>query len=208
MFTGIVTDIGTVVARNGTTLQIASHYDPAGVALGASIACDGCCLTVTRVEDGREGANFEVTVSNETAARTTLGSWKKGTRINLERSLSYGSELGGHLVTGHIDGLARIVKRTPDGESARFVLEAPAEFAQFIAPKGSVALDGVSLTVNEVRATRFGVNIIPYTLALTTWGDRKTSDLVNLEVDLLARYVERIASGRLAASRAVSEEDR
>jgi riboflavin synthase len=208
MFTGIVTDIGTVVARNGTTLQIASHYDPAGVALGASIACDGCCLTVTRVEDGREGANFEVTVSNETTARTTLGSWKKGTRINLERSLSYGSELGGHLVTGHIDGLARIVKRTPDGESARFVLEAPAEFAQFIAPKGSVALDGVSLTVNEVRATRFGVNIIPYTLALTTWGDRKTGDLVNLEVDLLARYVERIASGRLAASRAVSEEDR
>ena len=115
---------------------------------------------------------FEVDVSNETAARTTLGRWKQGTRINLERPLSMGSELGGHLMTGHIDGLARILARKPDGDSARFVLEAPAEFAQFIAEKGSVALDGVSLTVNEVDGTRFGVNIIPYTLAHTTWGDR------------------------------------
>ena len=150
MFTGIVTDIGTIAARDGTTLKIASHYDPASMTEGASIACDGCCLTVTRIEDGREGALFEVNVSNETASRTTLGTWKKGTCVNLERSLSFGSELGGHLMTGHIDGLARIVARTPDGESARFVLEAPAEFAQFIAAKGSVALNGVSLTVNEV----------------------------------------------------------
>jgi riboflavin synthase len=208
MFTGIVTDIGTVVGRDGTTLKLASHYDPESVSLGASIACDGCCLTVTRVEDRGEGALFEVDVSNETASRTTLGTWKKGTRVNLERSLSFGSELGGHLVTGHIDGLARIVERKPDGESARFVLEAPAEFAQFIAAKGSVALDGVSLTVNEVEGVQFGVNIIPYTLTHTTWQDRKPGDLVNLEVDLLARYVERIAAGRLFASRALSEQDR
>src|SRR5262245_55500496 len=114
MFTGIVTDIGTVAARHGTTLKIASHFETASVALGASIACDGCCLTVTTAEDGREVALFEVDVSNETASRTTLGTWKQGTRINLERSLSFGSELGGHLVTGHVDGLARIVERTSD----------------------------------------------------------------------------------------------
>jgi len=201
MFTGIVTDIGTVAARDGTKLKIASHYDPASLALGASVACDGCCLTVTRINEGADGdAMFEVDVSNETAARTTLGRWKQGTRINLERPLSMGSELGGHLMTCHIDGLARILERKPDGDSARFVLETPAEFAQFIAEKGSVALDGVSLTVNEVDGTRFGVNIIPYTLTHTTWGDRTPGDLVNLEVDLLARYVERIAAGRLAAA--------
>jgi riboflavin synthase len=208
MFTGIVTDIGTVAARDGTTLKIASHYDPASVTLGASIACDGCCLTVTGVEDKKEGAAFEVKLSNETASRTTLGHWREGTRVNLERSLFFGSELGGHLVTGHIDGLARIAGQTPDGESARFLLEAPAESVQFIAAKGSVALNGVSFTVNEVEGTRFGVNIIPYTLTHTTWGDRKPGDLVNLEVDLLARYVERIAAGRLAAGRAILEQDR
>ena len=204
MFTGIVTDIGTVAARDGTKLKIASHFEPASMALGASIACDGCCLTVTRVNEGADGgAMFEVDVSNETAARTTLGRWKQGSRINLERSLTFGSELGGHLMTGHIDGLARVKEMNPDGDSVRFVLDAPAEFAPFIAPKGSVALNGVSLTVNEVDGTRFGVNIIPYTLAQTTWGDRKPGDLINLEVDLLARYVERIAAGR-----AVSEQDR
>jgi riboflavin synthase len=209
MFTGIVTDIGTVAARDRTKLKIASHYEPASMALGASIACDGCCLTVTRVNEGAEGgAMFEVDVSNETAARTTLGSWKQGTRINLERSLTFGSELGGHLMTGHIDGLARVKEMTGDGDSVRFVLEAPQEFAPFIAAKGSVALNGVSLTVNEVDGTRFGVNIIPYTLTHTTWGDRKPGDLINLEVDLLARYVERIAAGRLMASRVMSEQDR
>ena len=208
MFTGIVTDIGTVAARDGTTLKIASHYDPASVTEGASIACDGCCLTVTSVEDGREGALFEVNVSNETASRTTLGTGRRAPASTSSARCPSASELGGHLMTGHIDGLARIVARTPDGESARFVLEAPAEFAQFIAAKGSVALNGVSLTVNEVEGDRFGVNIIPYTLTHTTWGDRKPGDLVNLEVDLLARYVERIAAGRFAASRAISEQDR
>jgi riboflavin synthase len=209
MFTGIVTDIGTVAASDRTKLKIASHYEAASMALGASIACDGCCLTVTNIKEGADGgAVFEVDVSNETAARTTLGHWKQGTRINLERSLTFGSELGGHLMTGHIDGLARVVARTPDGESERFVLEAPREFASFIAAKGSVALNGVSLTVNEVDGTRFGVNIIPHTLTHTTWGDRRPGDLINLEVDLLARYVERIAAGRLAATRAMSEQDR
>jgi riboflavin synthase len=209
MFTGIVTDIGTVAARDRTKLKIASHYEPASMTLGASIACDGCCLTVTRVNEGADGgAMFEVDVSNETAARTTLGHWKQGTRINLERSLTFGSELGGHLMTGHIDGLAHVKEMTEDGDSVRFVLDAPPEFAPFIAAKGSVALNGVSLTVNEVDGTRFGVNIIPYTLTHTTWGDRKPGDLINLEVDLLARYVERIAAGRLAASRARSEQDR
>ena len=209
MFTGIVTDIGTLAARDGTKLKIASHFDSASVSLGASIACDGCCLTVTRVNEGPAGGSmFEVDVSNETSARTTLGNWRPGRRVNLERSLSFGSELGGHLVMGHIDGLARVKDRARDGDSVRFALDAPAEFAQFIAAKGSVALNGVSLTVNEVDGTRFGVNIIPYTLMHTTWGDRELGDLINLEVDLLARYVERIAAGRLAASRAVSEQDR
>ena len=209
MFTGIVTDIGTVAARDRTKLKIASHYEPASMALGASIACDGCCLTVTAVKGGADGgAMFEVDVSNETAARTTLGHWKQGTRVNLERSLTFGSELGGHLMTGHIDGMARVKAMTEDGDSVRFVLEAPPEFAPFIAAKGSVALNGVSLTVNEVDGTRFGVNIIPFTLTHTTWGDRKPGDLINLEVDLLARYVERIAAGRLAAGRAMSEQDR
>jgi riboflavin synthase len=209
MFTGIVTDIGTVAARDGSKLKIATHYEPASLALGASIACDGCCLTVTRINEGPDGgAMFEVDVSNETAACTTLGTWKQGTRINLERSLSMGSELGGHLMTGHIDGVASILERTPDGDSARFALEAPAEFAPFIAEKGSVALNGVSLTVNEVRGTRFDVNIIPYTLTHTTWGDRELGNLINLEVDLLARYIERIVAIRLDAGPAPSEQDR
>jgi riboflavin synthase len=152
-------------------------------------------------------AAFEVDVSNETSAHTTLGAWKEGTRINLERPLSLGFELGGHLVTGHIDGQARITERTPDGESVRFVLEAPADLAHFIATKGSIALNGVSFTVNEVDGTRFGVNAIPYTLTYTTWGDRKAGDLVNLEVDLLARYVERLAAGRNVAGSIASRQD-
>jgi riboflavin synthase len=205
MFTGIVSDIGTLAASDGSRLRIASSYEPASLSLGASIACDGCCLTVARLCAGvAPGAVFEVDVSNETSARTTLGTWTEGTRINLERSLSLGSELGGHLVTGHIDGLARIRERTPEGESVRFILEAPAEFVHFIAPKGSIALNGVSLTVNELDdrgcgVNVFGVNVIPYTLVHTTWGDRTPGDLVHLEVDLLARYVERVASGRLAS---------
>jgi riboflavin synthase len=193
MFTGIVTDIGTLAARNGARLRIAAAHVLPGLLDGASIACDGCCLTVVSVANGEGGTAFEVEASNETLARTTLHAWDVGRRINLERPLSFGGELGGHLVTGHIDGLARILARDPDGDSVRFVLECPPEFAPFIAAKGSVALDGVSLTVNSVDGRQFGVNIIPYTLAHTTWADRKAGDPINLEVDLLARYVERIA---------------
>jgi riboflavin synthase len=194
MFTGIISDIGTLVARDGARLDIACGFEPASLEPGGSMACDGCCLTMVRIDRSDSGAMFEVEASNETLARTTLGEWQPGRRINLERPLSLGSELGGHLVTGHIDWVARITKLEPDGDSVRVVLEAPAEFARFIAGKGSIALDGVSLTVNEVDDKSFGVNLIAYTLAHTTWRDRMVGDLVNLEVDLLARYVEHIAS--------------
>jgi riboflavin synthase len=196
MFTGIVTDIGTVAFRDGPRVGIASHYAPESVVAGASIACDGCCLTVVGFRRCDAGTLFEVDVSNETASRTTLAYWHEGSRINLERSLAFGDELGGHLMTGHVDGTALILERWKDGESIRFLLEAPRDLARFIAPKGAVALNGVSLTVNAVNGARFDVNLIPFTLAHTTWGDRQPDDLVNLEVDLLARYVERLASER------------
>jgi len=193
MFTGIVSGIGTLLERQGARFVIACPYKRGSLEEGASIACDGCCFTIVAVSKAKgKGAVFAVEVSNETLARTTLGTWQKGRRINLERPLGLGEELGGHLVTGHIDGRARILARDPDGDSVRFVLESPREFAPFIAAKGSVALDGVSLTVNNVDGARFGVSIIPYTLAHTTWQDRRPSDLVNLEVDLLARYVARL----------------
>jgi riboflavin synthase len=193
MFTGIVSGIGTLHERDGARFVIACPYKRGSLKEGASIACDGCCLTIVDIGKAKgAGALVAVEASNETLARTTLGSWQVGRRINLERALALGEELGGHLVTGHVDGRARIVARQPDGDSVRFTLEADAASAPFIAAKGSVALDGVSLTVNEVDGTRFGVNIIPYTLAHTTWGDRRPSDLVNLEVDLLARYAARL----------------
>ncbi len=192
MFTGIVSDIGTVVERKGGRFAIACGYKRKSLVEGASLACDGCCLTLIAVDKAEEGAVVTVEASNETLARTTLFSWREGRRINLERPLTLGDELGGHIVTGHVDAPAMILARTPDGDSARFVLESPPGLARFIAAKGSIALDGVSLTVNEVEASRFGVNIIPYTLASTTWQDRKPGDLVNLEVDLLARYVARL----------------
>jgi riboflavin synthase len=193
MFTGIVSGIGTLQQREGPRFVIACPYKRASLEQGASIACDGCCLTLVDIGKARgKGALFAVEASNETLERTTLGNWKTGRRINLERPLKVGDELGGHIVTGHIDGRARIIAREQDGDSMRYVLEAPSELGTYIAPKGSVALDGVSLTVNSVDGARFGVNIIPYTLAHTTWQDRRPSDLVNLEVDLLARYVARL----------------
>jgi riboflavin synthase len=193
MFTGIVSGIGTLQERDGARFVIACPYRRGSLEEGASIACDGCCLTLVDVAKAKDkGALFAVEISNETLARTTLGTWQVGRRINLERALALGEELGGHLVTGHVDGRARILARQPDGDSMRFTLESPKELAPFIAAKGSVALDGVSLTVNDVDGARFGVNIIPYTLAHTTWGDRRPSDLVNLEVDLLARYAARL----------------
>ena len=194
MFTGLITDIGQVQAANGGNIDIACGYELGDDAIGASIACDGCCLTVTKAVAGRDGFKsiFSVTMSNETLAHTTLGSWTAGTKINLERSLTPSSELGGHIVTGHVDAAARIVKRREDGGSVRFTIEVDERLKRFIASKGSVALNGVSLTVNEVEGNQFGINLIPHTLEATTWGNLAVGDEVNLEVDLLARYVARI----------------
>jgi riboflavin synthase len=192
MFTGIVSDVGQVVERDGGRFAIACGYKRKGLSEGDSLACDGCCLTLIHIKKGEMGSVVTVEASNETMARTTLFSWKEGRRINLERPLALGDELGGHIVTGHVDAPAMILERNPDGDSLRFVVEAPPGLSHFIAAKGSVALDGVSLTVNEADGASFGVNIIPYTLAHTTWQDRQPGDLVNLEVDLLARYVARL----------------
>jgi riboflavin synthase len=201
MFTGIVTDIGEVIAiekRGDTRLTIATAYDPDGIAMGASIACSGCCLTAVetgRLQDGR--GFFAVDASAETLARTTLGNWKAGTWINLERPLRMGDELGGHIVSGHVDDVGEIVSIEPEGDSLRFRLRVSPEIARFIAPKGSVALDGTSLTVNEVEGDEFGVNIIPHTQAVTTWGKARLGDRVNVEIDMLARYVARLSETRL-----------
>ncbi len=193
MFTGIVTDLGEVAKAGDGVFRIACRYDAATIAIGASIACDGCCLTVTHLEaQGPDRAIFTVDVSNETLARTTLGRWRQGQRINLERSLRLGDEMGGHLVTGHIDGVAEIFSVTVDGASKRFEIACPESLARYVAAKGSVALDGTSLTVNAVRENRFTVNIIPHTLAVTTWGQKGAGDSLNMEVDLMARYVARL----------------
>ena len=194
MFTGIVTDVGQVrhiEQRGDTHVVIGTHYDVSAIEIGASIACSGACLTVVDKGNAKDRW-FAVTASAETLSKTTIGNWKAGDPVNLERPMRVGDELGGHIVTGHIDGTAEIVSVTPDGESTRIVFQAPADLARFIAPKGSVALDGVSLTVNEVEGARFGVNIIPHTLKVTTFGRLKPGMKVNLEVDLMARYVARL----------------
>jgi riboflavin synthase len=194
MFTGIVTDIGRILAverRGDMAVRIATRYDIAGIDLGASIACDGVCLTV--VDTGPdEGGWFGVQASAETLSRTTLGGWAVGRRVNLERALRVGDELGGHIVSGHVDGVAAVVGLRPEGDSLRLRFRAPATLAGFIAPKGSVALNGTSLTVNEVEGAEFGVNLIPHTRAVTTWGDIGQGDAVNIEIDTLARYVARL----------------
>lgn len=191
MFTGIVTDVGRVrsIARRGDTrFEIETAYDTHEIDLGASIACSGPCLTVVEKGDGW----FAVEASAETLSRTTLGEWAVGTRVNLERALRVGDELGGHIVSGHVDGVARVLDTRPEGDSVRFEFEVPEALKKFIAPKGSVALDGVSLTVNAVDGARFGVNIIAHTRAHTTFGERKAGDRVNIEIDMLARYVGRL----------------
>jgi riboflavin synthase len=194
MFTGIVTDIGEIVSvtpggqAGDRRFVVRTKHDMKPIAIGASIACSGCCLTV--IEKG--GDWFAVEVSGESLAKTHLGDWKAGSRINLELSLKLGDELGGHLVYGHVDGMGTVVSMTPEGGSVRFVFEAPPELARFIAAKGSVAIDGISLTVNEVTGNRFGINIISHTQAVTTLGQAKTGQRVNLEVDMLARYVARL----------------
>lgn len=196
MFTGIISDVGTIRSvedRGDRRFRIASGYPAEGIELGASIACDGVCLTV--VDRGAEGAGswFDVDVSAETMARTTAGAWTPGRRLNLERALRVGDEIGGHIVSGHVDGVAEVVTVTPEGDSLRVRFRAPAELARFIAPKGSVALNGTSLTVNEVEGEIFGVNLIPHTRTVTTWADVAEGQKVNLEVDTLARYVARLA---------------
>ena len=196
MFTGIITDIGTLASREGGRFAINSHYAAPFIALGASICCDGVCLTVTAVEPVGAGCRIHVDVSNETLSKTALGAWQPGIEINLERALRAGDELGGHIVSGHVDGLATIVQIRADGESRRFLFEAPAHLAPYIAPKGSVALDGTSLTVNEVAGRRFGVNLIPHSLTNTTWGRKAVGQSVNLEVDMFARYVARLMEFR------------
>jgi len=196
MFTGIITDVGQVrhiEQRGDTHMVIATHFDVSGVEIGASISCSGACMTV--VDKGSEKDRwFAVTVSGETLSKTTLGSWKVGDPVNLERAMRVGDELGGHIVTGHVDGVAEVVSVFPEGESLRVTFQAPQNVARFIASKGSVALDGISLTVNEVEGARFGVNIIPHTSKVTTFGRLKPGVFVNLEVDLMARYVARLVS--------------
>lgn len=191
MFTGIITDLGSVRAlTNGamTRLEIATAYAADSIPLGASICCNGICLSVVERGPGW----FAVEASAETLAVTTLGSWRVGTPVNLERALKAGDELGGHIVSGHVDGVGRILDRRQDGGSVRYVIEAPAGLSRFIAPKGSIAVDGVSLTVNEVEGAEFGVNIIPITQRETNLGGAKAGDSVNLEIDPVARYVARL----------------
>ena len=203
MFTGIITDVGTVIAveaRGDLRVTVATGYDTASVAMGASISCSGACLTVVAREPGR----FAVDISAETVSHTAPGMWAEGRRLNLERALRVGDELGGHIVTGHVDAVGTVVSVTPEGDSHRFLFEAPTSIAPYIAPKGSVALDGVSLTVNEVEdmdggAVRFGINIIPHTAEWTTFGDAGAGTAINIEVDALARYLDRMQSLRSRA---------
>ncbi|MGX0902744.1 riboflavin synthase [Roseovarius sp. MBR-79] len=192
MFTGIITDIGRIARierRGDMRARLGTGYDTGRIDIGASIACDGVCLTVVAL-----GADwFEVDISAETLSKTNLGDWAEGGRVNLERALRVGDELGGHIVSGHVDGLAEVIGRREEGDSTRLTFRAPASLARFIAPKGSVALNGTSLTVNEVSGDTFGVNLIPHTQTVTTWGEVAEGDRVNLEIDTLARYVARLA---------------
>lgn len=195
MFTGIVTDIGTITAveqRGDMRVVVSTAYDTATVDLGASIACSGVCLTV--VDKGASW--FAVDVSGETTSRTAQGQWSAGRRLNLERAMKLGDELGGHIVTGHVDGIAEVLDVTSDGDSKRIGFRVPTDIAPFLAPKGSVTVDGVSLTVNEVSdaadGTRFTINLIPHTQAMTTLGDLQPGQAVNIEIDVLARYLQRM----------------
>ncbi|WP_417607565.1 riboflavin synthase [Primorskyibacter flagellatus] len=192
MFTGIITDVGEILQleqRGDLRARIGTSYDTSGVDIGASIACDGVCLTVIDL-----GANwFDVEISAESVSRTNLDTWAKGRDVNLERALKVGDELGGHIVSGHVDGVAEVISVRDEGDSTRVVLRAPVSLSRFIAPKGSVALNGTSLTVNEVEGAEFGINFIPHTKEVTTWGRVAVGDRVNLEIDTLARYVARLA---------------
>ncbi len=191
MFTGIITDLGRIQAISNSgdkRFEFTTTYDTSSIDDGASIACSGVCLTVIDKGPGW----FAAMVSNETLSCTTLKNWRKETPVNLERALKVGDELGGHIVSGHVDGVGEIISITPDADSHRFRVRVPPEFSRQVAPKGSITIDGISLTVNEVDDTTFGVNIIPHTMAVTTIGKKQAGDMVNLEVDMLARYVARL----------------
>jgi riboflavin synthase len=196
MFTGIITDVGEVIAvtprETGIRLRVASRYEADGIDMGASIAHAGICLTV--VDKGLDGNRnwYDVEISPETLRVTTAGGWKPGTRLNLERSLTLGQEMGGHLVTGHVDGVAELIERTNDGDMAVMTFRVPASHARFIAAKGSICLDGTSLTVNSVGPDTLSVMLIPHTLEVTTWGAASVGDTQNFEVDLMARYAARL----------------
>ena len=196
MFTGIVTDVGQVrqiEKRGDTHIVIAPHYDMDKLPMGGSVACCGACLTI--VDKGTNADKwFAVTASGETLSKTTIGSWKVGSPVNLELPLRVGDELGGHIVSGHVDGLAEIVEREEMGDATRFRFRAPHELARYIASKGSVSLDGTSLTVNDVAGDEFECLLIPHTLKMTTWGERRAGDRVHLEVDTVARYVARLVA--------------
>lgn len=200
MFTGIVTDVGSIVGikerANLRRLRVASKYSARSLVLGASVAHDGVCMTIVAKGARGKGSWFEVEAGAETLAKTTAGAWAKGKKVNLERALKMGDELGGHMVSGHVDGLAKLVERKNVGDMARLWFRAPAGLARFIAPKGSVALDGISLTVNEVEGSEFGVLIIPHTLRATNWKKLEAGADVNLEVDQVARYLARLAEAR------------
>ncbi|MDA7427212.1 riboflavin synthase [Primorskyibacter aestuariivivens] len=192
MFTGIITDMGTLremEQRGDLRARIGTSYDTATIEIGASIACDGVCLTVVALGEDW----FEMEISAETLSKTNIGAlWETDRRINLERALKVGDELGGHIVSGHVDGVAEIIGMEDEGDSTRVTLRAPEALAKYIAPKGSVALNGTSLTVNDVEGCEFGINFIPHTKAVTTWGQAQIGDPVNLEIDTLARYVARL----------------
>jgi riboflavin synthase len=200
MFTGLVSDVGEVLSvepRGGLTrLRVACAYDPAGIALGASIAHNGVCMTVVDFGPRGQGAWYDIDAAAETLAVTTAGQWRVGTKLNLERALKIGDELGGHLVSGHVDGVAKLAARKDFDGMAHFDIVAPHALAKFIAEKGSVALDGTSLTVNKVDGDAFAVLLIPHTLAVTTWGLRKAGDDINIEVDVMARYAARLSEAR------------
>jgi riboflavin synthase len=200
MFTGLVSDVGEVLSvepRGGLTrLRVACAYDPAGIALGASIAHNGVCMTVVDFGPRGQGAWYDIDAAAETLAVTTAGQWRVGTKLNLERALKIGDELGGHLVSGHVDGVAKLAARKDFDGMAHFDIVAPHALAKFIAEKGSVALDGASLTVNKVDGDAFAILLIPHTLAVTTWGLRKAGDDINIEVDVMARYAARLSEAR------------
>ena len=191
MFTGIVTHIGSVrqiIKRGDTRLEITVPFETGDLDIGASIACSGACMTV--IEKGVDW--FAVSVSGESLAKTTLGRWHRGTAVNLERALKAGDEMGGHIVSGHVDGVGALVSIAREGDSTRMTFEAPESLRQFIAFKGSITIDGISLTVNDVGSTTFDINVIPHTQVVTTLGERQVGDAVNLEIDMLARYVARL----------------